>query len=159
MNKEKTAKTINMGDLYSSYGMFIIFAIIFFAASVTTDAFLSVNNILNVLRLMCITGISAYGMTFVLTLGEIDLSIGSIMALGGCISAMVWAVTGNPCIRVWCRSAYRCDLRSNIWSNYSSNFDTNINYNFCNADNSKRNCIFDYRWTTCCMEWEKALKF
>ncbi|MCC2127212.1 ABC transporter permease [Hominiventricola filiformis] len=98
MNKEKTAKTINMGDLYSSYGMFIIFAIIFFAASVTTDAFLSVNNILNVLRLMCITGISAYGMTFVLTLGEIDLSIGSIMALGGCISAMVWAVTGNPAL-------------------------------------------------------------
>lgn len=94
--KTKTPQKLNLAALYSSYGMFIIFIVIFIFASLFTDSFLTVTNLLNVLRLMCITGISAFGMTFVLTLGEIDLSIGSVMALAGCSSAIVWASTGNP---------------------------------------------------------------
>lgn len=51
-------------------------------------SFLTVNNILNVLRQVSITGIVAVGMTFVIISGGIDISVGSIVALSGVIVAM-----------------------------------------------------------------------
>ncbi len=48
--------------------------------------FLSVNNLLNVLRQVSITGIVAVGMTFVIISGGIDISVGSTVALGGVVA-------------------------------------------------------------------------
>ncbi len=45
--------------------------------------FLTVNNLLNVLRQVSITGIVAVGMTLVIITGGIDISVGSTVALGG----------------------------------------------------------------------------
>ena len=42
------------------------------------NVFLSVPNIMNVLRAVSETGIIAIGMTMILILGDIDLSVGSI---------------------------------------------------------------------------------
>ncbi len=84
-----------MAALYSSYGMFAIFILMFAVSSFHTPAFLSQTNILNVLRLMSITAIVACGMTYVLVLGMIDLSVSSVMALSGCTAAIVTAQTGS----------------------------------------------------------------
>ena len=51
-------------------------------------SFLTFQNILNVLRQVSITGIIAVGMTFVIITGGIDISVGSIVALCGVITAM-----------------------------------------------------------------------
>ncbi len=48
--------------------------------------FLKVNNLLNVLRQVSITGIVAVGMTFVIISGGIDISVGSTVALGGVVA-------------------------------------------------------------------------
>jgi ribose transport system permease protein len=48
--------------------------------------FLTVNNLLNVLRQVSITGIVAVGMTFVIITGGIDISVGSTVALGGVVA-------------------------------------------------------------------------
>ncbi|RYD03563.1 hypothetical protein N752_19340 [Desulforamulus aquiferis] len=47
--------------------------------------FLQTNNILTVLAQVSIIAILAYGMTFVLMIGEIDLSVGAIVALCGIV--------------------------------------------------------------------------
>lgn len=52
------------------------------------DRFASTDNVLTILRLATVTGIVAVGMTFVITGGGIDLSVGAIVAL-----ASVWATT------------------------------------------------------------------
>nr|WP_233549921.1 ABC transporter permease [Cellulomonas rhizosphaerae] len=52
------------------------------------DRFLSVNNILTILSLAAVTGVLSIGMTFVITGGGIDLSVGSVLGL-----ASVWAST------------------------------------------------------------------
>ncbi|QAY68707.1 ABC transporter permease [Xylanimonas protaetiae] len=52
------------------------------------DRFLSVSNLLVVLGLAAITGVLSIGMTFVITGGGIDLSVGSVLGL-----ASVWAST------------------------------------------------------------------
>ncbi len=47
------------------------------------------DNFLNVLRNASTTGIIAFGMTFVIIAGEIDLSVGSAIAFYGCLLAVI----------------------------------------------------------------------
>ena len=82
-------------SLYASYGMFVVFIAMFAGSALSAEAFFSAANIMNVLRLMSITAIVACGMTYVLVLGMIDLSVSSVMALSGCTAALVCARTGS----------------------------------------------------------------
>ncbi|MDN6672331.1 MAG: ribose ABC transporter permease [Staphylococcus equorum] len=50
--------------------------------SFLSNSFLTVNNILNLLRQVSINALIAFGMTFVILTGGIDLSVGSMLALG-----------------------------------------------------------------------------
>ncbi|MFL5239581.1 MAG: ABC transporter permease, partial [Rhizomicrobium sp.] len=59
--------------------------------SIATDTFLSVRNILNVMDQITVIGVMAVGMTFVILIGGIDLSVGSVLALSG----MVMGYLGN----------------------------------------------------------------
>lgn len=52
------------------------------------DRFASVDNVVTILRLASIVGVVSIGMTFVITGGGIDLSVGAMVAL-----ASVWATT------------------------------------------------------------------
>lgn len=65
------------------------------ALAVLSDEFLTVNNLLNVLRQVSINAIIASGMTLVILTGGIDLSVGSVLALSGAIMAGL-ATTGTP---------------------------------------------------------------
>lgn len=58
--------------------------------------FLSVDNLLNVLRQVSIVGILAVGMTFVILTGGIDLSVGAVMAFVGTISSGLIVNSGLP---------------------------------------------------------------
>lgn len=60
----------------------------FFAVVLQDRGFLTADNFANIARQTAMVSIMAFGMTFVLSAGEIDLSIGSIVAL----SAMVVAI-------------------------------------------------------------------
>ena len=71
-------------------GIIIAFCIlcVFLAVNpITSNAFLSSKNIFNVLRQISTNLYLACGMTMVIILGGIDLSVGSVIALSGCISA------------------------------------------------------------------------
>jgi ribose/xylose/arabinose/galactoside ABC-type transport system permease subunit len=51
--------------------------------------FLTAGNFFNVLRNISMKGIIAFGMTIVIIAGEIDLSVGSAVALAGCLTAFL----------------------------------------------------------------------
>src|SRR5208283_1643653 len=53
------------------------------------NIFLSYNNLTDVLRQVSITGLVATGMTIVILLGGIDLSVGSVMGCSTIICAML----------------------------------------------------------------------
>src|SRR5690606_11160081 len=57
----------------------LVVLVVFFSA--TADRFMTVGNILNLLRQIAPTLIVAVAMTFVITTAGIDLSVGSIVAL------------------------------------------------------------------------------
>ncbi|MFG1172812.1 ABC transporter permease [Erwiniaceae bacterium CAU 1747] len=56
--------------------------------SAVNRSFLTVSNLTNILLQVSIIAITAYGMTYVLLLGDIDLSVGSTIALVGTFSAL-----------------------------------------------------------------------
>jgi ribose transport system permease protein len=58
----------------------VVVAILIVGAILEPDAFLTSDNMLNVLRQASVVGVLAIGMTFVIATGGIDLSVGSMVA-------------------------------------------------------------------------------
>ncbi|WP_127144453.1 ABC transporter permease subunit [Pelagibacterium montanilacus] len=75
--------------LFRQFGTTGIFILLVIAAATQSDAFLTERNIMNVLRQMSGIGIMAIGMLFVILTRGIDLSVGSLAALGAVASAFL----------------------------------------------------------------------
>src|SRR5690554_5378250 len=68
-------------------GLVLILMIIFF--SLSADHFTSLNNIKNIFTQITINTILAVGMTYVILIAEIDLSVGAVMALAAVTGAKI----------------------------------------------------------------------
>ncbi|MFX0109473.1 ribose ABC transporter permease RbsC [Bacillus pumilus] len=81
-------------------GLIILVAIV----SILNPAFLEPLNILNLLRQISINALIAFGMTFVILTGGIDLSVGAILALSSALTAgfIVSGMDPNLAIIVGC---------------------------------------------------------
>jgi ribose transport system permease protein len=64
--------------------------------SVATDTFLSLRNFLNVLDQVTVLGVMAVGMTLVILIGGIDLSVGSVLAFSGMVMGYLGDNAGWP---------------------------------------------------------------
>lgn len=76
---------------YREYIVYLSFFVIlaFFAVVLRDAGFLTTRNLLNIVVQSTPIAIMAIGMVFVLSAGEIDLSIGSIVALSALVTAVV----------------------------------------------------------------------
>ena len=77
-------------------GLIIIVVIL----SILSSDFLTLNNIFNVLRQVSINALIAFGMTFVILTGGIDLSVGSILALSSAFSAGLLTSGTDPVLAI-----------------------------------------------------------
>ncbi|WP_062015024.1 ABC transporter permease [Aureimonas sp. AU4] len=84
--------------LIQEYGIFIAFLILVGVLSVSSPYFLTAGNISNVLLQTSINGILAIGMTFVILTRGIDLSVGSVVALAGIVSASFVTTTATASV-------------------------------------------------------------
>ncbi|GAA4167224.1 ABC transporter permease [Shinella granuli] len=73
--------------IVQEYGIFLAFLLLVAILSVSNEFFLTPGNISNVLLQTSINGVLAIGMTFVILTRGIDLSVGSVVALAGMVSA------------------------------------------------------------------------
>ena len=80
------------------YGILFALVLICVVLSITSEYFLTTRNILNVLRQTSINGILAIGMTFVILTRGIDLSVGSVVALAGIVSASLATTSGTAMV-------------------------------------------------------------
>lgn len=71
------------------YGLFIVFGIICLLISLITPQFLTISNWTIIITQVSINALLAFGVTFVIITGGIDLSLGSIVAVTGVTSAML----------------------------------------------------------------------
>ncbi|MDF1521185.1 MAG: ABC transporter permease [Trueperaceae bacterium] len=69
-----------------------IFVVVFLLLAATSDRFVTSANLWNIVRQAAPTLIVAVGMTFVITVGGIDLSVGSMLAVIAVLSALSLSV-------------------------------------------------------------------
>lgn len=94
--KQESNKFSNVG-LINKYRVFLIFIVMCILASFLSDAFFTVPNLFNVARQVSITAIIAAGMTLVILIAGIDLSVGSILAFSGAtVAGMLTAQIALP---------------------------------------------------------------
>lgn len=94
----------NGGERYSfgsglfrqNAGLIVGLVLLCTVLSIASPNFLTENNILTVLRQVSINAIIAFGMTFVILVRGIDLSVGAVMAMVGIISAGLAVREGVP---------------------------------------------------------------
>jgi ribose transport system permease protein len=74
-----------------NYVVYIFFAVVltFFAITIGDKGFLSVTNLFNIARTTAMVTVIAVAMTFVISAGELDLSVGSTAALSALTCALV----------------------------------------------------------------------
>lgn len=95
MGKTNTIQSSKMKEgsykfLKENLGIIIAFVVLYLFLAIyppTTKAFLTSRNMFNVLRQISTNLYLACGMTMVIILGGIDLSVGSTIALSGCVAA------------------------------------------------------------------------
>jgi ribose/xylose/arabinose/galactoside ABC-type transport system permease subunit len=74
----------------TEYILEIVLVMLVLGLSFTAPNFLTVGNLLTILQSESMKGIIAFGMTMAIISGEIDLSVGSMAAFAGCLTA--WLV-------------------------------------------------------------------
>ncbi|WP_144469764.1 ribose ABC transporter permease RbsC [Bacillus pumilus] len=74
-------------NIMQKLGPFLGLIILVVIVSILNPAFLEPLNILNLLRQISINALIAFGMTFVILTGGIDLSVGAILALSSALTA------------------------------------------------------------------------
>jgi ribose/xylose/arabinose/galactoside ABC-type transport system permease subunit len=80
---------IDFPRMFKKYMMEFILGFIVLVLIITAPGFFTLPNILNIFRNVAITGVISFGMTMVIIGGEIDLSVGSSIALSAVITATV----------------------------------------------------------------------
>jgi len=85
--KEKVSLVERFFILWDRIGILLAFIVVCILFGILTPVFFNPLNILNVIRQVSIIGVIAVGMTFVILLGGIDLSVGSVVAFTGIIAA------------------------------------------------------------------------
>jgi len=83
MSEKKQQKFVLIRKMGPLLGLILLALVL----TILSDRFLTVNNLLNVTRQISINAIISVGMTLVILTGGIDLSVGSIVALTGSITA------------------------------------------------------------------------
>jgi ribose/xylose/arabinose/galactoside ABC-type transport system permease subunit len=92
---EQKKPGLDFPELVQRFGTLGIFVVLVVVASLWSDSFLTKPNILNVLRQVASgAGIMAVGMLYVILTRGIDLSVGSVSALGSVLSAYFIAFSG-----------------------------------------------------------------
>ena len=82
MKQQNPAKKFILNNI-----IYIAFVVMLIGLSFAAPSFLTINNMINVLRQATVVGVLAMGMTYVIISGGIDLSVASTIALASCIAA------------------------------------------------------------------------
>ena len=91
----RPAPLARMADMLIQYNFVAVFILVVVVASLLSENFLTFTNIANLFQQAAVVGVVAVGMTFVILTGNIDLSVGSVVAFCGMIVAVL-LVAGHP---------------------------------------------------------------
>jgi ribose transport system permease protein len=95
---EPEERILTFGDVFGrDAGGLIVLLVLFGAMTLASDEFLTSENMANLARQVAIFGIIAVGQLLVILTAGIDLSVGSVLGLAGCVTAQMM-VDGTPIV-------------------------------------------------------------
>lgn len=94
--RSKFISILKKGNLLILLALFIV------VGSVISPNFLTFQNILNIVQQSAITGLISIGMTFVILVRGIDLSVGSLLALSGMVVSVLLVNEINLFVAIGC---------------------------------------------------------
>lgn len=80
-------RNLNLRELSQRFGLVFSFLLLCVVLSLLSDRFLTLSNVVNVLRQATINGIISVGIAYVILTAGIDLSVGSVLALCTVVAA------------------------------------------------------------------------
>src|SRR5215212_8675238 len=93
---EPEERVLTFGDVFGrDAGGLIVLLVLFGGMTLASDQFLTADNLANLARQVAIFGIIAVGQLLVILTAGIDLSVGSVLGLSGCVTAQL-LVAGWP---------------------------------------------------------------
>jgi len=78
----------SMMEIVRNNGILFVILLLILVTGITERNFLTIGNLLNVLRQVAVVGIVACGMTYCIIGGAFDLSVGSVVSLAGVITIL-----------------------------------------------------------------------
>ncbi|WP_419954555.1 ribose ABC transporter permease RbsC [Neobacillus niacini] len=100
INAVTKPKTNMMNAITQKLGPLLGLIILIVIVSILNPSFLEPLNILNLLRQVAINALIAFGMTFVILTGGIDLSVGAILALSSALTAGMMVSGIDPILAI-----------------------------------------------------------
>jgi ribose transport system permease protein len=95
-SQKREERVLTFGDVFGrDAGGLIVLLVLFGAMTLASDEFLTGDNMANLARQVAIFGIIAVGQLLVILTAGIDLSVGSVLGLTGCVTAQL-LVEGMP---------------------------------------------------------------
>src|SRR5450755_1576954 len=89
-----------LAEFFDKAGMLLVLALLFIGCSIFVDNFFSLVNMRGLALAVSMTGMVACTMLFCLAAGDFDLSIGSVVACAGVLTAVVMNRTGSVTLGV-----------------------------------------------------------
>ncbi|GAB3063900.1 ABC transporter permease [Salinicoccus sesuvii] len=80
---------LTVNDMIDRFLPLVGLTLLVIVITIMNQQFLSPDNLMNLLRQVSINGLIAFGMTFVILTGGIDLSVGSILAFSSAMTALL----------------------------------------------------------------------
>lgn len=87
-------------QLFWKLGPLLALIVLVIFITFLNPSFISISNLLNLFRQVSINALVAFGMTFVIITGGIDLSVGSVLALSSALTAGLLVTGMNPVLAV-----------------------------------------------------------
>lgn len=94
-------KTLKSTSIWSKFASLLALILLIVVVTILNPAFLDPANLMNLLRQISINGLIAFGMTFVILTGGIDLSVGSTLALTSALSAGMMVAGVDPILAIF----------------------------------------------------------
>ncbi|NCU16998.1 ABC transporter permease subunit [Pallidibacillus pasinlerensis] len=94
-------KTNTLTSIWSKFASLLALILLVGVVTVLNPAFLEPANLMNLLRQISINGLIAFGMTFVILTGGIDLSVGSTLALTSALAAGMMVAGVDPILTIF----------------------------------------------------------
>ncbi len=95
MEHQESSIRQNMRALWDQAGMILVLIVLFVICSIFVDSFFTLRNMKGLALSVSLMGMIACPMLFCLALGQLDLSVGSIVACSGVAAAVVMKLTSS----------------------------------------------------------------